>query len=233
MYAELDGSLVGKLDSWASEASRASTDIAHAQLEEEEGQGDEGASQPLGTAIPDNLQQAANFGSSREALLSVAAVIAAATPAVRSSLPCASPPTTMPDITLQATAINVPRTKARDSLMPAPESCHLALVSGRAAQEDTTAAASSQKGLQRGKGQKQRTRCSVQKSCTTRPAIRFWARGQGPAKAAARNNGKSEVLAAILALQMAVSGQAASIAQLKEELWMKGGETSADDPRTW
>ena len=235
MHAELDSSLAGDVDikSWASKASSLPTAITHAQLEEEEEQGDEGVSQSLGTAIPDNLQQEVKVGSSREALLSIAAVMAAAMPVGSCSLPCAPPLAVTPDITLQAAAMDVPCTGARDSLMPAPKLCSLAPVSGAAAQQDTTAASSSQKGLQRGKGPTQRTGRSAKKGCSTRPAIRSWARGQGPAKAAARNNDKAEILAAIVALQMAVSEQAASIAQLKEELWMKGGQASADNACTW
>ena len=104
--------------------------------------------------------------------------------------------------------------------------CHLAPISQTAAKEDPAAVSSSQKGLQKGKGQKQRTGRSAKKGCSTRPVIMIRARGQGPAKAAARHNDKAEMLAAILALQMAVSKQAASIAQLKGEVWMKSGQTS-------
>ena len=93
MHAESDGSLAGDVDieSWASEASRAPIDIAHAQLDRKEEQGDGVVSQSLDTAIPDNMQQTGRLGSSREDLLSIAAAIPAATPAAMSSLPCASP----------------------------------------------------------------------------------------------------------------------------------------------
>ena len=228
MHAELDSSLAECVDTeiWASEASTAPTEIAHAQLDGKEEQGDGSVSQSLDTAIPDNLQQTGRLGSSREDLLSIAAAIPAATPAAMSSLPCASPSAILPDITLQATAMEVPCTEARDSLMPVHELCRLAPVSQTAAQEDPAAVSSSQKGLQRGKGQKQRTGRSAKKGCSTRPVIRFRARGQGPAKAAGRDTDKAGILAAILALQMAVSEQAASIAQLKEEVLMRSSQTS-------
>ena len=220
MHAELDSSLAGNVDikSWASEDFRATNDTAHAQLKEQEEQRNDAVCQALGTAISDKLQQEGGLGCSREAFLSIAPVYAAATPAVSYSLPCVSSAATMPDITLQATAMDVPRTGARDGLMPAPELCHLAPVSGAAAQEDATAASTSQKGVQRGRREKKRTRCSAKKGCSTRPpAIRLLARGQGQAKAAANINDKAEILAAVLALQMAVAEQAASIAQLKDE----------------
>ena len=228
MHSELYSSIAADVDieSWASEASRAQTDIAHAQLEGKEEQGKVVVSQSLDTVIPDNLQQEAFLGGSREAISNNATGIAADMPDVSARPPCASSLAMMPDITLLATALDVPYAEAKDSLAPAPESCHLARVSSATAQKDTTAASPSQKGLQRGKGHKQSTGCSAKKGCSTRPVLRFRARGQGPAKAAARNNDKAEVLAAILALQMTVSEQAASIAQLKEEVWMKSGQTS-------
>ena len=228
MHVELASSLARDVDirSWASEASRLPIDIADEQPETHEEQKGEVVSQPLDTAIPDNLQQETRSGRSGEAPLSSAAAIAAATPAASSSLPCASPLAITPDITLQASAMDVPCAKARDSLVLAPGLCHLAPVSGAVAQEDTTAASASQEGLQRSKGQKQRIGRSAKNGCSTRHVIMIRARGQGPAKAAARHNDKAEILAAILALQMAVSEQAASIAQLKEEVWMKSGQTS-------
>lgn len=232
MHVELASSLARDVDieSWASEASRLPIDIADEQLETHKEQKGEVVSQPVDTAIPDNLQQEAQLGSSREAFLSIAAVSAADMPDVSSSLPCASPLTITPDITLQASAMDVPCAKARDSLVLAPGLCHSAPVSGAAAQEDTTAVSASQEGLQRSKGQKQRTGRSAKKGCSTRHVIMIRARGQGLAKAATRHNDKAEILAAILALQIAVSEQAASIAQLKEEVWMKSGQTSVGCP---
>ena len=228
MHVELISGLARDVDmeSWASEASRLPIDIADEELETHEEQKGEVVSQPADTAIPDNLQQEAQLGSNREAFLSIAAVSAADMPDVSSSLPFASPLAITPDIMLQASAMDVPCAKARDSLVPAPGLCHLAPVNGAVAQEDTTAASASQEGLQTSKGQKQRTGRSAKKGCSTRHVIMIRARGQGPAKAAARHNDKAEILAAILALQMAVSEQAASIAQLKEEVWMKSGQTS-------